>query len=59
MRGSGNGEGGCGEMKDERTVTAMRLMWSLNSGLRSKITFDTGARQLDNKIKISIILEIC
>jgi hypothetical protein len=49
------------DIKDVLTeeVENLRLMGCLNSGLCSKITVDTGARQLDNEIKIPIILEIC
>jgi len=45
-------------MTNERTSTVRRVMWSLNSAPQSKITFDLCACQLDNKIKIEVILEI-
>ena len=40
-----------GWMEDEPTPTVMRLMWTLNSALPSKIIFDIGIGSLDKKIK--------
>ena len=53
------GKGGGGWMRaNEQRSTVMQLMWASNSDRPPKIMFDMNARQVDNKIKNCIILEV-